>query len=243
MSLWSDRSCLGAQGVMDPADAKGLKNKYIDIAQKRALEKELDISSVDRILDFGCGIGRISSWLASFNAEVVGIDSSIEMIEEAKENNSGPDLMFECCDSSRLPYEDNYFDKIISVMVMQHILESRDLRDSVREICRVLKPGGRIFLLEHVMRRNTSERYQGKFYKILRTTNEYIDLFRSEDFTLTECEFINFGIFYKLITMNILPSFFMPLVPLFVTLDTILTRGKGVPKIGYINCLFVFEKE
>jgi hypothetical protein len=106
-----------------------------------------------------------------------------------------------------------------------------------------LRLGGKIFLIEHVMRKTTSQRYCGRFYKILRRTDEYIDLFESEDLKLAKCEPISYGIFYKLIDKNILPSFVLPLIPLFVSLDTILTRGKGVPKIGYVNCLFIFEKE
>jgi SAM-dependent methyltransferase len=229
--------------MIDPADTKGLKNRYIDIAQKSALEKELDVSYKDKILDFGCGVGRISTWIADLGTKVIGIDSSLEMIDVAKSHNLRSNLEFKCCDSSKIPYKDNSFNKIISVMVMQHILDPHELRDSIRELKRVLDPNGKIFLIEHVMRRTTSQRYCGNFYKILRSPEEYKDIFETEGFRLIKGKPITYGIFYKAITLNILPSFVMPLVPLFVCMDTILTRGKGVPKIGYINYLFVFEKE
>jgi trans-aconitate methyltransferase len=52
----------------------------------------LDPKSGDLILDLGCGAGQLTNKIAGFGAKVIGLDSSVEMIESAK--NSFPELEF-----------------------------------------------------------------------------------------------------------------------------------------------------
>lgn len=60
--LWVQRASLsGIRSTMNPADKKGLKNSYIDPTHKMCLNREMNLSSRDKVLDFGCGLGRLSA--------------------------------------------------------------------------------------------------------------------------------------------------------------------------------------
>jgi ubiquinone/menaquinone biosynthesis C-methylase UbiE len=206
----------------------------------------MDFSSEDRILDFGCGLGRLSTWIAEFGvSEVVGLDSSADMIKEA-ERRCLPkkNLRFLNYDSE-IPFTSGYFDKVLSVWVLQHILNG-NFRAVIQELGRVLKPNGRIFLIEHVARRTTLEKYPGMnvCYKILRSPEEYIRTFEGEGFRLVKYYAISArgGPFYKFIVRNLFPAFMKPLLHPLVKFDIFWTKGKGIPEQGYVDCLFVFEK-
>jgi SAM-dependent methyltransferase len=69
-----------------------------------------------RVLDFGCGIGRVSAALAPRAGEVVGIDLSERMIAEARARTVGlPNVRFESTDGAALPFLAGRFDLILAV--------------------------------------------------------------------------------------------------------------------------------
>ena len=82
---WGSRAHAGflASGI-DPADRKGHKNRYIDLLQKTALEEELELTGDEAVLDFGCGSGRLSYWIAPRVKKVVGLEVTPEMIDLCK---------------------------------------------------------------------------------------------------------------------------------------------------------------
>lgn len=248
--LWRERAHIGGiQGSIDPADTKGLKNCFIDTAQKIILSKELAILQTDKVLDYGCGSGRISSWIADHGVkEIVGIDTSPEMIEEAKRfSPPRSNLAFKSYDASRIPFKEGYFDKVLSITVMQHILDKTAFQNLIQELYRVLAPNGKAILIEHVMRKSTLEKYPetDQFYKILRSPEEYVSSFEEAGFKLLTQKAITsmrYGLIYKLIALKMLPAFARPLIPSFVSLDLMFTSGKGIPESGYLDCLFIFER-
>ena len=62
--LWGERASFGGiRSTSDLADAKGLKNIYIDLTYKTCLGREMSLSPKDKVLDFGCGLGRLSAWV------------------------------------------------------------------------------------------------------------------------------------------------------------------------------------
>jgi len=83
-----------------------------------------------RILDVGCGTGRLAVPLAS-RCSVVGLDRSREMLGVARGKGSSP--AFVLGDAARLPFRDRTFDVALAVMVF-HLLQ--DFRAGVREIAR-----------------------------------------------------------------------------------------------------------
>jgi SAM-dependent methyltransferase len=94
----------------------------------------------ERILDVGCGTGQLTAEITQFGAEVVGIDSSPDMISTARENF--PQLRFEVADVTALNF-DNEFDVVVSNAALHWV---RDQPAAIASIARALKPRGRLVL-------------------------------------------------------------------------------------------------
>jgi ubiquinone/menaquinone biosynthesis C-methylase UbiE len=103
-----------------------------------ALVDATGISAGSKVLDVGCGPGNTSAAIASFGADVTGIDFSAQMLHVARTNY--PDISFLQADVENIPVENDTFDAVTANYVVHH------LADPVRvfsEITRVLKPNGR----------------------------------------------------------------------------------------------------
>ncbi len=97
-----------------------------------------------RILDLGCGNGRLLQIFPQINFDYFGLDSSEKMLEIAKgKYNNNPRVKFLLADFSQpLKFPDNYFDVVFAIASFHH-LPSRELRlRLLKEIWRVVKPGG-----------------------------------------------------------------------------------------------------
>jgi ubiquinone/menaquinone biosynthesis C-methylase UbiE len=100
----------------------------------------LDIKRGDLVLDLGSGTGNIAVEVEKLGAKVVGIDSSAEGVKIHKMKLPSSQVMVGDI-TQRLPFDDNYFDKIYSNNVVYTIPESK--RGFLfSELHRVLKPGG-----------------------------------------------------------------------------------------------------
>jgi ubiquinone/menaquinone biosynthesis C-methylase UbiE len=100
--------------------------------------------SGEKILDLGCGNGRYFEYLKDKNINYFGVDISENLIRIAK--NKYPEANFQVADALNLPFPDNFFDKAIGVAVFHHI-PSKELRfQFLKEVKRVLKPGGILIL-------------------------------------------------------------------------------------------------
>jgi len=113
----------------------------------RELIAKLNLKGDEHVLDIGCGDGKITAEIAGYvpGGGVVGIDSSEEMIELARErfvNDNNPHLSFQVCDAGDLPFR-GQFDVIFSNATLHWI---RDHKPVLAGIERSLKPGGRILL-------------------------------------------------------------------------------------------------
>ena len=101
-----------------------------------------------RILDLGCGSGRHVVHLAQGGFSVHGFDNSPEGIELARQWLSREELEADLVIgdmSEGLPYEDEFFDAVISIQVIHHA-KLRIIRKVVREIARVLRKNGFVFV-------------------------------------------------------------------------------------------------
>ncbi len=96
-----------------------------------------------RVLDFGCGVGRLSRALADRFERVDGIDISAPMIDQAQRLVAGerPNCSFAVSTSATLPFEDSTFDLVLSNIVLQH-MPSGLASDYVAEFFRVLRRDG-----------------------------------------------------------------------------------------------------
>ena len=93
--------------------------------------------SGERILDVGCGTGQLTAEIARAGAQVVGIDSSAAMVDQARANFF--ELRFEVVDATAMKYREE-FDAVFSNAVLHWVREA----DAAAEaIARALKPGGR----------------------------------------------------------------------------------------------------
>lgn len=99
---------------------------------------------VSRIVDLGCGTGRFSEPLAiHFEADVIGIDPSEKMLEEARKKIHRRGVVFEQASGETLPVEDDSTDMVFMSMVFHHL---PDPRRTARECYRVLRRNGCVCL-------------------------------------------------------------------------------------------------
>ena len=96
----------------------------------------------EKVLDFGCGNGRFSEIFKK--TQYIGVDISSKLIDMAQKKY--PRKKFLVIDGLNLPFKDNFFDLVIAIAVFHHI-PSKELRIKVlKEIKRVLKNNGILFL-------------------------------------------------------------------------------------------------
>ncbi|MDP2932338.1 MAG: class I SAM-dependent methyltransferase [Chloroflexota bacterium] len=103
------------------------------------------------ILDVGCGDGRLTWYLAQETSrEIIGIDLSRSGFRKAKEqaHQAGVGHLVRCLkgDARHLDFPDGQFDVVILSYSLHHI---EDSPAALREIRRVLRPGGTIIISEH----------------------------------------------------------------------------------------------
>jgi trans-aconitate methyltransferase len=101
----------------------------------------LALRAGERILDLGCGTGHLTAQIAVRGAEVTGLDSSVSMIAQARQNY--PKLKFVLADASEFRFEEP-FDAVFSNAALHWIPNAAEVIECV---ARVLKPRGR-FVLE-----------------------------------------------------------------------------------------------
>jgi SAM-dependent methyltransferase len=96
-----------------------------------------------RMLEIGCGIGRMTRHLAELFGEVHAVDVSGEMIAKARENLADLENvhLYETSGTDLAPFDDEYFDFAYSFIVFQHIPAKDTIVSNLREVHRTLKPG------------------------------------------------------------------------------------------------------
>ena len=135
----------GVYDFMNTAMTAGLHHRWRQRAAERA---ELDPG--DAALDVCCGTGDFALELArrvTPGGRVVGCDFSEAMLERARQKSAerGAGVEFEWADALALPYEDESFD---AVTVGFGVRNLADLDRGIAEMTRVLRPGGRLVILE-----------------------------------------------------------------------------------------------
>jgi ubiquinone/menaquinone biosynthesis C-methylase UbiE len=110
------------------------------------------LDSGESVLDVGCGTGTLSiaaKRLVGPKGTVYGIDASREMIARARKKavKAGIEVVFTNEVAEALPFQDARFDAVLASMMLHH-LPGEARRQCLREVRRVLKPGGRLLAVD-----------------------------------------------------------------------------------------------
>lgn len=136
------------------------------------------------ILDAGCGIGRLSAIITQQNATVIGVDTSEVMLSKARAVLSPPQALFLQASLDALPLESASVDGALAVMVLQHLLEEPLFIRALDELVRVVKPGGRILIIDGIGK--TRHQPENSPVTLVRTFSDY-------DTLKVSCRLLNFS--------------------------------------------------
>lgn len=113
------------------------------------------LSPDSRILDFGCGYGRILQQLKTEGfPNLSGVDISGNMIEIARQKLPDADLKINT--GVNIPYNDSDFDGVIATAVLTCIINNNEQKNLIAEIKRVLRPEGLVYISDFLI--NDDER-------------------------------------------------------------------------------------
>jgi len=120
------------------------EENYNELIRKDALLHEhLGSFSDKKVLDIGCGTGRLMEFFARDFESVDGIDISDVMVERGRERLKDlKNVRFTVGDGVSYPFPDNSFDLVFSYIVFQHMPSEEVVQKNFEEVRRVLKPTG-----------------------------------------------------------------------------------------------------
>lgn len=117
-----------------------IDKKSFQLRMNNVLHLIRKISKIEKILDIGCGTGDICSTLAKkYVKPLIGLDVAQEMVEWCRKKYDIPGLSFSAGTILSLPFPDNSFTTVLSISVIEWI---EDYEKAIREVARVLAPGG-----------------------------------------------------------------------------------------------------
>ncbi|MGX2997359.1 class I SAM-dependent methyltransferase [Streptomyces sp. JNUCC 64] len=119
-----------------------LPSSFLQV-EEPIVHRLLDEGPVGTALDAACGTGRTTVALTSRGYDVIGVDQSPQMLEQAR--GKAPEADFRLGRLEELPVEDASVDLAISTLALTH---QPDLRPAVAELARVVRPGGRVIVTD-----------------------------------------------------------------------------------------------
>jgi demethylmenaquinone methyltransferase/2-methoxy-6-polyprenyl-1,4-benzoquinol methylase len=107
--------------------------------------QNLKLQSDTQILDLCCGSGQVTRFLVNFSENVTGLDASPLSIQRARKNV--PNATYIKAFAENMPFADNLFD-VVHTSAALHEMQSEQLPKIIKEVYRVLKPGGVFTLVD-----------------------------------------------------------------------------------------------
>src|SRR5579862_3867013 len=176
----------------DEGEGAKMERHHLDITEKTL--RRMDLRPGDRILDLGCGSGWATRLLARAVGQgpqgfgqVVGVDISDEMIRQARvASKDFENIMFVTGSASQIPWEENFFDKVLSVESFYYY---PDQERALAELFRVMAPHGRLFILINLYKDNPYSLQWVDKLKVpvhVRSAAEYVDMLKKHAFVNVE---------------------------------------------------------
>jgi SAM-dependent methyltransferase len=136
--------------VQSSIDFSGLPHNFFTAAKVEAL-RELIATRLHgmhnpQMLDVGCGVGEFHPHVRGMFGRVCGADVSEASIAQARIRN--PEVQYRAFVGETLPYDSAAFDLSVAICVLHHVLPPQRV-GFLREMRRVVRPGGLVCLIEH----------------------------------------------------------------------------------------------
>ncbi len=142
----------GVQKMFDAiAERYDLMNRVMTFGQdqkwRRFVVEKAGEPGNGRVLDLATGTGDIAALIALKHpeAEVTGADFSLNMLNEAKKRFAATTISWKQCDANELPFEDETFQAVTFGYLLRNV---DDVLKVLKEVRRVLVPGGRVVCLD-----------------------------------------------------------------------------------------------
>lgn len=121
-------------------------NQAYDRWERTLVGRALEPLAGRRVLDLGCGVGRMTAFLASRGARVVAMDNAAGMLARCRAHVNGAALALVQSEASRLSLRDRSLDAAVCVGVLEHLPADVRAR-TLAEMARVVRPEGRLVLV------------------------------------------------------------------------------------------------
>jgi ubiquinone/menaquinone biosynthesis C-methylase UbiE len=101
----------------------------------------------DKVLDFGCGNGRLLDFLEKKGIEYTGVDISDKLLAEARNQSRGLGIKFQKISGlDSLPLESNSFNSVYAIAVLHHLPGKEMRKRMAEEFYRILRPEGKVVI-------------------------------------------------------------------------------------------------
>jgi ubiquinone/menaquinone biosynthesis C-methylase UbiE len=143
---------------------------------KRKLIQHANIQPHMKILDLGCGTGTLTVMLkrAQPEAHITGVDGDPEVLDIARKKSEGVNIQWDEGLASSLPYPDSTFDRVVTSLVIHHLVID-DKREAFKEIFRVLKLRGELYILDFGAPHSSLTRFMTTYMRRLEETADNFD--------------------------------------------------------------------
>jgi len=162
---------------------------FLDSFERYDLFEMMGNVSGKKVLDLGCGTGRMTENLKKFSADVTGCDISEKMLNIAQKKMKN--VNFVHADVYSLPFEDNSFDMVIASFLIVHL---KYLDDAFSEVNRILRDDGE-FLLTNINQRKAPRLHAGSDEIVIKSfyhrPEDVIKSLENNFFTISKERFVN----------------------------------------------------